>query len=319
MKKILPITTEIPIKTYNNIAYPLSVIFSNYAHPEDWLLLNAFSLKYGTEANDVTLNLPENMNWKCFDKKVISFVDTTIGNIINEVLNNRYVYIAVDEMFIPFRKKYQKRNFVHDILVYGFDDVCQEFYVIGFDKSKKYSCQKIDFSILQEAILSASVFLSNTQSTYEYFGAGNNYSFKLGNLNICNTTIDLSALQTLVKKDINGSVFYSSHGSLCYSGLPIYKKLIEDEAALLDYRNWSIIKERNMFIFQIISNYWNTPNIEHRITELNNTILSCLNLSLKFYYDKKNSTLQNLKYSTENVYRLTAAIFNDFLNNSNSD
>lgn len=167
--------------------------------------------------------------------------------------------------------------------------------------------------------MSASVFLSNTQSTYEYFGAGNNYSFKLGNLNICNTTIDLSALQTLVKKDINGSVFYSSHGSLCYSGLPIYKKLIEDEAALLDYRNWSIIKERNMFIFQIISNYWNTPNIEHRITELNNTILSCLNLSLKFYYDKKNSTLQNLKYSTENVYRLTAAIFNDFLNNSNSD
>ena len=156
MKKILPITTEIPIKTYNNIAYPLSIIFSNCKSAEDWLFLNSFSLKYGTEVNDITLDLPYNMDWECFDKKILSSKNTTIDNIINELINDRYVYIAVDEMFIPFRKKYKKRNFAHDILIYGFDDEINEFDVIGFDNFKKYFCQKLNLhmNILDPAITS---------------------------------------------------------------------------------------------------------------------------------------------------------------------
>ena len=70
MKKILSITTVIPIKTYNNIAYPLSIIFSKFNNAKNWLFQNSFSLKYGTEVNDVTLSLPYNMDWKCFEKTV---------------------------------------------------------------------------------------------------------------------------------------------------------------------------------------------------------------------------------------------------------
>ena len=83
MKKILPITTEIPIKIYNNIAYPLSILFSNFRYPEKWLFLNSFSLKYGSEVNDITLDLPYNMDWQCFDKKIIPPDETTTDNIIS--------------------------------------------------------------------------------------------------------------------------------------------------------------------------------------------------------------------------------------------
>lgn len=122
MKKILPITTEIPIKTYNNIAYPLSIIFSNCKSPEDWLFLNSFSLKYGTEVNDITLDLPYNMDWECFDKKNLKN-NISIEDIIAEIENGYYVYLAADEKFIPHRVGFQQQNFIHDILVFGFDTV----------------------------------------------------------------------------------------------------------------------------------------------------------------------------------------------------
>ena len=44
------------------------------------------------------------MDWQCFDKKLIPPDETTTDNIISEICANKYVYIAVDEMFIPYRK-----------------------------------------------------------------------------------------------------------------------------------------------------------------------------------------------------------------------
>lgn len=317
MKKILPITTEIPIKTYNNIAYPLSVIFSNFNKPEDWLFLNSFSLKYGTEVNDITLNLPYNMDWECLDKKIISPAGTTIDNIINELLDNRYVYIAVDEFFIPYRRNYQKQSFTHDILIYGFDDLEKEFYVIGYDKFKKYSCQKLQFSILEQAIASANTFLNDNSETYEYFGAGNNFSLKLKNIS-SDLKINFDILRELVKSYIKGTEFYSHSGYLCYSGIQIYTKLIDDENALLDNRNWNIIKEHTEFILRFISERFDSVSIDKgEYDELYSTICICLSLSLKFRFSQNEAATQRLKKLVGHVYQLSESIFKNLINDMN--
>ena len=110
MKKILPFEINIPIKTYNYIAFSLSILYGNYDNADDWLFINGFNLKYGTGASDVTLNLPSNMNWECFDKKLLNNVDINNDDIIKEINEGRYVYLAVDEKFVPNRANYMIKS-----------------------------------------------------------------------------------------------------------------------------------------------------------------------------------------------------------------
>lgn len=68
------------------------------------------------------------------------------------------MYLAVDQKFIPHRFGFQQQNFIHDILVYGFNTDQKTFNIIGFDEHEKYVCQQIDFSLLDMAIKSANEF-----------------------------------------------------------------------------------------------------------------------------------------------------------------
>ena len=74
MRKILPFTFDIPIKSVNCVAFPLSLIYSNCDYADDWLFFNNISLKYGTGANDVTLDMPSHLNWACFEKKSLRYL-----------------------------------------------------------------------------------------------------------------------------------------------------------------------------------------------------------------------------------------------------
>lgn len=300
MKKILPIATEIPIKTYNNIAYPLSIIFSNFDKPEEWLFLNSFSLKYGIEANDITLDLPCNMNWECFDKKILSLKGTTIENIKKEILEKRYVYIAVDEIFMPYRDTYQKKNFVHDTLVYGFDDSEQQFMLVGHDKKHKYTCHKIEYKTLEKAVDSANSFLDEISSSYEFFGAGNNFSLKMKNCNAELPQIDYKVLHKLLKKYFREKNMCIDNGYIYYSGIEIFDKLQNDVDALIDYRNWSIIKEHINFVLRFIQKYF--PEFAEILLLSNydgKNILQIsergLNYALKYKLDPKNETIEKIK------------------------
>ena len=68
---------------------------------------------------------------------LLDIYDFKIEKIIDEINDNRYVYFAVDEYYIPNRANYGKHKFVHDILVYEYDIENQVFYTCGFDENKK--------------------------------------------------------------------------------------------------------------------------------------------------------------------------------------
>lgn len=313
MKKILSITTNIPIKTYNNIAYPLSIIFSNCQYANDWLFFNSFLLKYGTEVNDVTLNLPYNIDWDCFEKNIMDQDNSDINDVIEKLKDNQYVYLAVDERFILNRSAFQSKTFIHDVLIYGFDDIKQLFYIVGFDKQHKYTCQQISFANLSSAITSAKNFSFDPYS-YEFFGAQNNFSLKLKLPLFNNFKINYNILNQLITSHLIGKEFYSHRGYLCYSGLQIYKKVLKDKEALIDYRNWNIIKEHTQFIFQYM--YDRFPQLFGEVLNPNSLIditNLCLQLSLKYKLDKKESTMQRLRHTVELLYEQEKYFFNHIL------
>lgn len=314
MKKVLNITTDIPIKTYNNIAYPLSIIFGNIPDANDWLFTKSFRLKYGSEVSDITLNLPYNIDWDCFEKNIVKN-SMSKDDIMDEILRENYVYLAVDEKFIPKRLNYQKKNFIHDILVYGFDDVQNSFYVIGFDEQQNYICQPVDYATLETAINSANSVISYNSFDYEFFGAGNNFSLKLKPSNCSVPTVDSPILQQLLLDFLKGDKFYSHTGFVCYSGIIIYEKMLQDEEALLDFRNWNILKEHKEFIFMYLQKHFPKLINQMKFAESINHVIKCLNLSIKYRFDKKESSRISLQKNTQILYELDKNIFEELLQN----
>lgn len=314
MKKVLPIINNVPIKTYNYIAFRLSIIFGNYDLPTDWLFLNAFQLKYGPQFNDVTLDVYDDPEWNCFEKKILSNQIKT-DEIIANISNNSYVYLAVDEKFIPNTIAHQQQSFIHDILVYGFNEEKKLFDIIGFDKRQQYICQKISFTELESAISSANKFLIGQTDTYEFFGTGNNFALKFFIPDSYKPIMDDSILKQEVEYFLQGDEFYSPPEKHWYSGIIVYQKILEDREALLDFRNWNIIKEHTQFILQYIESHF--QNMKFPISESKKVIHYanlCLQLSLKYEIDNKENTVKRLWSTAQDMFKEIEKVFREILN-----
>lgn len=314
MRKILPFKFDIPIETVNCVAFPLSIIYSNYDYADDWLFFNNLSLKYGTGANDVTLDMPSHLNWACFEKRVLDILCFNIEKIVDEINDNRYVYFAVDEYYIPNRDNYGKNKFVHDILVYGYDMENEVFYTCGFDKNKRYSGQQLGFSIIKNAVSSASEYLQANSEDYEFYGPKNYFSLKL-NMNMQQKyDTDRYGLINIFREYLKGRVEYESSSCICYFGELIYNEFSNNVRALDDLRNWCILKEHKQFMMNYIMTHYADliDNIERAKAVINNANL-CLNLAIKWQIDKKEKTLNSLKNTLELVHKGEVEIVTEML------
>ena len=72
--------------------------------------------------------------------------------IKQSILNEHYVAGLYDEFYIPQKFEYKKNHFLHDFLLYGFDDQTQEFFSYGYIKGegnyhicKEFSIKYSDF------------------------------------------------------------------------------------------------------------------------------------------------------------------------------
>lgn len=72
-------------------------------------------------------------------------------NLQKTLLNGYYVYLFVDEYYVPNRKSYNIKHFVHDVLIYGFDEKQEKYYLLGYDENLHYNKSEIDFSELKKA------------------------------------------------------------------------------------------------------------------------------------------------------------------------
>lgn len=141
----LPLRVQQEIKSYTQFALPLCVVFTekNY-HP--WILKNFMEIKSAKtvskngnhfqyainniDGNDLTkidydavLDVNEN-SW--------SEIPNHVDFIRQQLTSGRYVHHQLDEFYIKNKTAYQKVNFLHPSLIYGFCDHNKEFYAVGF-------------------------------------------------------------------------------------------------------------------------------------------------------------------------------------------
>ncbi|MCL2864487.1 MAG: hypothetical protein FWE25_02985 [Lachnospiraceae bacterium] len=78
-----------------------------------------------------------------------TFLEFNKLNIIefikNSVNNGYYIYLNLDEFYVPNRFSYAKNNFLHDCLIYGYDLSRREIYLYGFSTSNHLDSTVITF------------------------------------------------------------------------------------------------------------------------------------------------------------------------------
>ena len=181
-------------------------------------------------------------------------------------------------------------------------------------KIKKYSSQQLDFSIISDAVSSASEYLQVDSKDYEFYGPKNYFSLKL-NMNMQQKyDTDRDKLINIFNEYLKGRVEYESSSCICYFGELIYNEFSNNVRALDDLRNWCILKEHKQFVMNYIMTHYVDliDNIERAKAVINNANL-CLNLAIKWRIDKKEKTLNSLKNTLEHIHRDEVEIVKEIL------
>nr|WP_302596542.1 hypothetical protein [uncultured Cellulosilyticum sp.] len=77
--------------------------------------------------------------------------NSIIEFLIDSINDGYYIYIGVDEYYIPSYDSFNKQHSVHDMLVYGYDLSKEKFYIADFFKERKYNFALCDFKEMEKA------------------------------------------------------------------------------------------------------------------------------------------------------------------------
>ena len=150
MRKILPFNIDVIVKSYHHHAFSLGIISAHEKEYLNYVINNYNQLVWYDhlgEYNGYELNfdLPfflysdpfirEHLDHELFEEvSNLSICDF----LIRSLLLNRYIYLCVDEFYLNKSINYNKEHCIHDLMIYGFDDMENIFFCAGYDKSLHY-------------------------------------------------------------------------------------------------------------------------------------------------------------------------------------
>jgi hypothetical protein len=174
MKKYLPISLQKEINGYLFYALPYCVLKSNTGL-SDWILENyincycfdlpAFSyIDAATYQTKTAINEAMDIDTISYDILELSWDISQL--IINSINSERYIVIFLDEFYIEGREAYQNRYFLHEMLIFGYDD--DNFYYIAFDKKQRFAIQNFPKTNINDAYWKGKEIATNFNLWQEY-------------------------------------------------------------------------------------------------------------------------------------------------------
>ncbi|WP_026505053.1 hypothetical protein [Butyrivibrio sp. NC3005] len=153
MIKELPFV-EPEIITFVYEAYPLGIMKANGIDYKKWLYSNyiqinchddivkekeVFNVFYG----EVGINAPY-LNVQKYSLDFLKRADMDLIQFFKKCIElDCYVYLKMDEFYIPQRDEYRKETFIHDEMITGYDE--SGFGVLGYDDKGKISKMILGF------------------------------------------------------------------------------------------------------------------------------------------------------------------------------
>lgn len=201
IKKTLPIIDPV-ITSYTKHAHILSII-GNHEQVYPWIFSNYIQLyinkDFKYDVSDFYFPYPYELGFAdvcrwILDQKIDkSFIynrwESVIDFIINCIDSNNYVHTMINYFYIPVSHMYNKNDFYHDILIYGYDLDKGILYFRDFLNGLKYSSAEVSFSDFTKAFSQGNStnkqdYLHGMVRLYKF---NNDYDYKFNIKNIINS------------------------------------------------------------------------------------------------------------------------------------
>lgn len=164
MKKILKISSHPSYNTYNNLGFAFSILDTLDIDYTNWLIAHFVNIYYRKTWKKLCFDMPYCYKWTCFKSNIIFYnsnkYDSFIDAIKRQLNKNRYIYLCVNEKYIPNRISFKKNNYIHDIYIYGYDDDKNVFLTAAYNNS--YNCTQ---HFNQQEISYYDVFMAQKNKT----------------------------------------------------------------------------------------------------------------------------------------------------------
>ncbi|GKX30386.1 hypothetical protein SH1V18_28660 [Vallitalea longa] len=340
MKKILPInvTHGVTSECWNSIR--LSAIMSDEKYLP-WYIekFNNYLVSSGDCKYEILHNQFGSTEFICYYDEVIIFENIIDkSNIVNKMINlidkNRYITLYCDRFYIKGSKEYNKKHYMHEIMIYGFDTNLKEFNIIDLNLNGKVLNQsRLSFDNIECAFYSAiedikknidnNIWLYRINMPASAFYLNENFNRKprlelfYDSINNC-----LKGGEALIRTPRDGQVRYNT---IRY-GVSIYKSFYEDLYNVLAYdknilkdrpniliRFKTLIENKYALIFKI--NYLNEerltaiPNsLIDKIKELANKLEIIFSMMTKYSIKPNKDLLNRMNYSFREAEELDILI-----------
>lgn len=152
MRKLLSIEKKPLIQVYQHHAYGFSIL-GNGRESRIWAynkyIQLVFTPAYGLNSFNYFVEFMTKQApfiWEGCNDITISHLKINILEYIKNGINqNEYAWLCIDEYYIPDSPSYNEGHYLHDVLIYGYDDNKEEFYKMGYNKTKHYCSSTIKY------------------------------------------------------------------------------------------------------------------------------------------------------------------------------
>lgn len=156
--KILPFNSTPSIKNYQLKAFELGIIEAYEKNIKPWIYNKYINQLYMVK--DKRFSFTNYDRWHasegvtecqklCVKASMLESKECGIDilQLIHDMINTgHYVYGRYNEYYIPKKSSYQIKYYVHDFLIYGYDDAKQIYYSAGYLFDRKYQAFTIPYS-----------------------------------------------------------------------------------------------------------------------------------------------------------------------------
>lgn len=163
----LPIHMQPALYSYLHHAYPLSVmpehphffpwLHSHYIqwsadpeffnHLDEHIFVNYYQPMHTHHYNEL-------LHLKIITADLLSRMETgtdLIAFFKRSIDQGDYVYLFLDEFYLPGKAMYRRHHFAHDTLLFGYDDEEQVFHTLGFNHNYEYGQTDIGYEPFLES------------------------------------------------------------------------------------------------------------------------------------------------------------------------
>lgn len=291
--KELKIKVQKDLTTYLTFSLPLCAILSDdRMYP--WFYQHFVQLYTLTDENgnlwvdyleerDFYKDIAE---YKIYDYISLKQVENIIEFIKDKINHGYYVIIYLDEYYLPKKAGYMKFHFLHQLMVYGYDNESQRLKTVAFDRKQEFVSAEYEYSKIVKSYeegktyyeLSPIWVLNETVELIRPKGENSPYEFNLG-LFLEELKVYLLGQGEYSKLRPNN---LETNGKQASFNFKVYDELIYHLNNLIqgnptmDYRYVHLMMEHKIIMYYrlkyIISNYSSNDDLVMLIEEYSNLV-----------------------------------------------